>query len=158
MTTIYVETSIIGYLTARSSDRLIFAGRQALTRLWWFHRRHLYRLVSSPLTLEEIARGDPEAAAERVTYFEGIEILDSTDARIAILAETLVSKSLLPAKARADALHVAIATIHRVEYILTWNCRHIANADQLPRLYRLLRELGYSPPLIVTPDEFSHEE
>ncbi|NLS94815.1 MAG: type II toxin-antitoxin system VapC family toxin [Planctomycetaceae bacterium] len=158
MSTIYIETSIIGYLTARSRDRLIFAGRQELTRQWWRERRHLYDLVTSQLVIDEAGRGDPEAAAERLAYLEDVELLDSSDLRIVALAETLLQESLLPENARSDALHVATAAVHRVEYLLTWNCRHIANADQLPKIYRCLSELGYGPPLIVTPDEFSSHE
>ena len=158
MATIYIETTIIGYLTARSRDRLIFAARQELTRQWWRQRRHLYDLVTSELVVDEAGRGDPAAAVERLAYLQDIELLDVSDPRVAALADTLLGDALLPANARFDALHVATATVHRVDYLLTWNCRHIANADQLPKVYRRLSELGYAPPLIVTPDEFSSHE
>ena len=155
MATVYVETSIIGYLTARSRESLIFQARQELTRRWWNSSREHYDLRVSQLVLDEAAAGDAEAANERLRLLAGIPLLASSDARIDSLAEGLVSAHLLPERARSDAHHVAIATVHRVEYLLTWNCKHIANAATLPGVYRLLTQRGYTPPLIVTPEEFS---
>jgi predicted nucleic acid-binding protein len=155
---VYIETSIIGYLTARSRDQVIYAARQELTRLWWEGCRDRYDLVTSELTLEESSRGDTEAAAERLQVLEGISVLDISEPRIGLIANELLEKALLPEKARADAIHLATATVHQVNYLLTWNCRHIANADLLPRVYQLLTNLGYTPPLVVTPEEFSNYE
>lgn len=155
MATVYIETSIIGYLTARSRHSLIFQARQELTRRWWNTGRGQYDLVASQLVLDEAAAGDAEASEERLQLLAGIPLLASSDPQIDSLAEALLSAHLLPEKARSDAQHVAIATVHRVEYLLTWNCKHIANAATLPGVYRLLAESGYPPPLIVTPEEFS---
>jgi hypothetical protein len=155
MATVYVETSIVGYLTARSRDAVIFQARQELTRNWWQSRRKHYELVVSQLVLDEAAGGDDEAAAERLRLLAGIPLLDAADRRIDAIADELLAAHLLPEKARSDATHVAIATVHAVDYLLTWNCKHIANADILPKIYRLLTDLGYLPPLIVTPEEFS---
>lgn len=155
MATVYVETSIIGYLTARSRESLIFQARQELTRRWWNSSRDRYDLLVSQLVLDEAAAGDPEAAKERLRLLAGIPLLASSDARIDSLAEGLLSAHLLPDRARSDAQHVAIATVHRVEYLLTWNCKHIANAATLPGVYRFLTQRGYTSPLIVTPEEFS---
>jgi hypothetical protein len=155
MATVYIETSIVGYLTARSRDAVIFQARQELTRDWWHGHRRNYDLVVSQLVLDEAARGDHEAAAERLRLLAGVPLLDQDDPRIVAIADELLAAHLLPEKARSDATHVAIATVHAVEYLLTWNCRHIANASILPGVYRLLTERGYSPPLIVTPEEFS---
>jgi hypothetical protein len=155
MAVVYIETSIVGYLTARSRDAVIFQARQELTREWWQNRRLEYELVISQLVLDEAARGDDEAAAERLRLLAGISVLHRADPRIDAVADELVAAHLLPEKARSDAMHVAIATVHAVDYLLTWNCRHIANADILPKVYRLLTEMGYFPPLFVTPEEFS---
>jgi hypothetical protein len=155
MATVYIETSIVGYLTARSLDAVIFQARQQLTRQWWQNHRVRYDVVISQLVLDEAARGDSEAAAERLRLLAGIPLLGRTDPRIDAIADELLAAHLLPEKARSDAMHVAIATIHAVDYLLTWNCRHIANADILPKVYRLLTNMGYFPPLIVTPEEFS---
>jgi hypothetical protein len=153
--TVYIETSIVGYLTARSRDAVIFRARQELTRSWWNSRRSNYRLVVSQLVLDEAGAGDDEAAAERLQLLDGIPLLDVGDPRIDTIANELLVAHLLPEKARSDAEHVAIATVHAADYLLTWNCKHIANADTLPKVYRLLTEMGYWPPLIVTPEEFS---
>jgi hypothetical protein len=155
MAVVYIETSIVGYLTARSRDAVIFQARQELTRDWWHNRRLDYDLVVSELVLDEAGRGDEEAAAERLRLLAGIPILCTEDPRIDAVADELFAAHLLPEKARSDAMHVAIATVHAVEYLLTWNCKHIANANILPRVYRLLTDMGYFPPLIVTPEEFS---
>ena len=155
MATVYIETSIVGYMPARSRDAVIFQARQELTRKWWHSRRKHYRVVASQLVLDEAARGDEEAALERLRLLEGVALLDVTDLRIAPVAEALLDAHLLPEAARSDADHIAVATVHGVDYLLTWNCKHIANADTLPKIYRLLTELGYVPPLVVTPEEFS---
>lgn len=155
MPRVYIETSIFGYLASRPHDNVIFQARQELTRIWWNSRRQQYEVVVSQLVLDEAGAGDDEAAAERLEFLEGIALLDVTDSRIDPIADALLASHLLPAKARTDAEHVATATVHGVEYLLTWNCKHIANAETLPGVYRLLTGLGYSPPLIVTPEEFS---
>jgi hypothetical protein len=155
MATVYVETSIVGYLTARSRDAVIFQARQELTRGWWENRRQEYEVVISQLVLDEAGRGDDAAAAERLRLLAGIPVLHRADPRIDAVADALIIAHLLPEKARSDAMHVAIATVHAIDYLLTWNCRHIANADILPKVYRRLTEMGYLPPLIVTPQEFS---
>jgi hypothetical protein len=155
VSSIYIETSIVGYLASRSTKDVIFCARQELTRIWWDSRRERYEAVISQLVLDEAAAGDGEAAAERLELLDGIGLLDISDPRIAPIADVLVEEHLLPEKARSDAVHVATATVHATDYLLTWNCKHIANAQTLPGVYRLLTEMGYSPPLIVTPEEFS---
>lgn len=154
MATVYVETSIIGYLTARSSDAVIFRARQELTRQWW-SRRNDFEVVTSQLVIDEASAGDESAARERLDLLRGIPLLDVEFPDVEPLANVLIDKHLLPRKALADARHVALTTVFGVEYLLTWNCRHIANATMLPSIYRLLRDLGYEPPLIITPEEFS---
>ena len=109
----------------------------------------------SQLVLDEAGAGNEEAAAERLGLLDGIPLLDVTNPQIDPIADALLAAHLLPDKARSDAMHVATATVHRVDYLLTWNCKHIANAETLPGVYRLLTDMGYSPPLIVTPEEFS---
>ena len=155
MPRVYVETTIIGYLASRPRNDVIFQARQELTRMWWDARREQYEIVVSQLVLDEASAGDEAAAAERLAFLIDIPLLDITDPRIDPIADALLAAHLLPAKARSDAQHVATATVHGVEYLMTWNCKHIANAAILPNVYRLLTDLGYSPPLIVTPEEFS---
>ena len=99
--------------------------------------------------------GDPTAAAERLLYLKGLPLLDIQHPDVNPLADRLVSEHLLPAKAVADARHVAVSAVFGIDYLLTWNCKHIANAQTLPGVYSLLRDCGYEPPLVVTPEEFS---
>jgi len=155
MPRVYIETTIVGYLASRPRNDVIFQARQELTRMWWDARRPQYEIVVSQLVLDEASAGDDEAAAERLELLRDASLLDITRPEIDLIADALLAAHLLPAKARSDAVHVATATVHGVEYLLTWNCKHIANAATLPRVYRLLTDLGYSPPLIVTPEEFS---
>jgi predicted nucleic acid-binding protein len=155
MPTIYIETSIVGYLTARSSKSVIFQARQQLTRQWWDRQRAQYDLVTSQLVLDEAGAGDPDAAKERLELLKSIPVLDVGEAEVESLADELISKHLLPKKAASDARHVAVATVYEIEYLLTWNCTHIANAVMLPSIYQFLRDSGFVPPLVVTPEEFS---
>ncbi|MHB8971930.1 MAG: type II toxin-antitoxin system VapC family toxin [Pirellulaceae bacterium] len=155
MATVYIETSIIGYLTARSSNAVIFLARQQLTRQWWAEERTKYDLVSSQLVVDEATAGDPTAAQERLVYLDGMPLLDIQHPGVGALADRLIAEHLLPQKAATDARHVAVSTVFGVDYLLTWNCKHIANAETLPGIYRVLRDSGYEPPLIVTPEEFS---
>ena len=158
MATVYIETSIIGYLTSRSASDVIFQARQTLTRCWWDKRRAAYNLFVSQFVIDEVSAGDEMAAQERLQIIDGIPLLDVTYPGVAMLADLLIEKHLLPQKAKMDAQHIAVATIFGVDYLLTWNCKHIANADRLPGIYSTLRNEGYKPPLIVTPEEFSNDD
>ncbi len=155
MATVYIETSIIGYLTARSSDAVIFLARQQLTQQWWSDQKKKYDLVTSQLVIDEAAAGDPAAAQERLGLLTNLPLLDIQHPDVKILADDLIANHLLPEKALADARHVAVSAVFGVDYLLTWNCKHIANAETLPRIYSMLRNSGFEPPLVVTPEEFS---
>ena len=155
MATVYIETSIIGYMTARSIDAVIFLARQQLTREWWAAQRTNYDLFTSQLVIDEASAGDPTAARDRLALLDDLPLLDIQHSEVQSLADRLIANHLLPEKAAADARHVAVAAVFGVDYLLTWNCKHIANAETLPRIYRLLRDSGFEPPLVVTPEEFS---
>ena len=158
MAVVYIETSIIGYLTARSSDQIVFRARQQLTIQWWQADRVNYDLVTSQLVIDEAGAGDPIAAQQRLILLENLPLLDMQHPDVEPLADELVAKHLLPEKAAADARHVAVAAVFGVDFLLTWNCKHIANATTLPGIYQLLRKAGYEPPLILTPEEFSEHD
>jgi predicted nucleic acid-binding protein len=153
MESLYIETSVISHATAKVSGRIEFAALQQQARLWWDTQRTEFRLVSSQLVLEEASRGDPAAAAERLKLLEGISLV-SINHEVQLLAGQLLTSALLPPKATADAIHVATAAVAGVDYLLTQNCRHIANALMLPRVYELLRNAGYGQLLICTPAQF----
>ena len=153
MDTLYVETSIVSYATAWPSKNVQVAAIQEQARSWWRTERPKFELVTSQLTLDEAAAGDPIAAAERLTLLDGLPIMPiSHDAEL--LADRILAGHMMPQKAAADALHVALAALARVNYLLTLNCKHVANAHELPRVYRLLASEGLGGLLICTPAEF----
>lgn len=152
MATVYIETSIISYLTARPSPTLLGAAHQQVTRDWWVHHRHRFEQFVSPLVLDEASRGDPEAAARRMEALAGFAVLDPTQSA-AELVDILISEGALPSVARDDATHVAIATVHRMDFLITWNCRHIDNAEKKPLIRSVCAVHGYTCPEICTPEE-----
>jgi hypothetical protein len=149
---LYVETTIIGYLASRVSSLLITAANQQITREWWEDHRRDFDLFISRFVVDECAAGDSEGAAERLGTIKGIPYVDVAD-EVVRLAALLLAKVPLPRKAEVDAYHVALATVHGIQYFLTWNCRHIANASLRPRIESVCRELGDEPPCICTPQE-----
>lgn len=153
MDTLYIETSIVSYATARPSRDITTAGLQQQARDWWANARHQFDLVTSQLTLDEAGAGDPIAAAARLELLAGLSLID-INADVVSLARRLVEAHAMPAKAAADALHIAAAALGGVKYLLTLNCRHIANAHELPRIYDLLDQEGFGQLLVCTPAEF----
>lgn len=154
--TVYVETTIPSYLTAWPSRDLVRAAHQQITREWWAHRDG-FDLYTSRLVVQECQAGDEHAAADRLAALQGIPLLEQTP-EAADLADALVRDVPLPQKAAADALHIATAAINGMEYLLTWNCTHIANAALRPRIEAVCRAAGFEPPLICTPEELPTEE
>jgi len=134
----YVETSVVSYLTAMPSRDIVVAAQQQVTMDWW-SSRSAYALFASDFVLDEAGRGDPLAAARRMSALVGIDLLETTVEAVQ-LADMLVKKGGLPAKARVDALHVAIATVHGMEFLLTWNCKHIANAVFRGKIIEICRD------------------
>lgn len=148
---VYIETSIISYLTARPSKTIIGAAHQQITLAWW-ERRFEYELLVSQAVWQECAAGDPDAAKKRLATLEELDVLAITEDMVE-LAETLIVQKLIPAKAIEDALHIAIATLHRVDFLLTWNCRHIANPIIQEGIAQYLEQRGLFLPIICTPEE-----
>lgn len=157
MATLYIETSIVSYLRQRPSSQVVMAARQLLTHQWWDEERGNYELVTSQYVLDEASVGDPALAAERLQLLDGIPLLP-LDLPIGVIANEIVARAILPPKASIDALHIAAVAHHRIEYLLTWNCRHIANAKILPRIHDVLRDLGIPIPIICTPEEMVDDD
>ena len=153
MDKMYIETSIVSHATAWPSRDITIAGLQQQARDWWATERRKFELVTSQLTLDEAADGDPSAAADRLKLLQGLPLVD-INADVEALAEQLIQAHAMPEKAGADAIHVAAAALGGVKYLLTLNCRHIANAHELPRIYELLDRAGLGDLLICTPAEF----
>ena len=149
---VYVETSIVSYLAARPSRDLIVAAHQQITHEWWDVRRAQYDLYVSQVVIREASAGDPSAAARRMQVLQDMPLLDVI-AQVALLAEQFILAHCLPQTAAEDALHIALAAIHSLEYLLTWNCTHIANAAMRPKIEDLIAQQGYSVPIICTPEE-----
>lgn len=152
---VYIETTIPSYLAARPSRDLIKAAQQQITREWW-QTRDRFDLLVSQLVIEESSGGDPDAAKERLEALAGVPVLRISEQATA-LASRLIEGVPLPDKAAADALHIAIAVVGGVDYLLTWNCKHIANAAMRHGIEAVCRTDGYEPPVICTPVELMEE-
>lgn len=149
---VYLETTIVSYLTGRPSRDLVVAARQQVTRDWWDRRRSLYDLYVSELVLDEAAEGDAEAAERRLRRLHGIPLLAANE-EATTMAQALVDEGVLPPKAATDAVHIALTVVHGINHLLTWNCTHLANAEVMPAVNHLALARGYEPPTICTPDE-----
>ena len=150
--TVYIETSIVSFLTGKPSRNILSIAWQSLTAEWWEVHRKEFGLFISELVLEEARRGDSEAAAKRLEVLEHIPILDLND-QVLKLAKELIAEEALPAKAADDALHISAAVVHNMDYLLTWNCRHIDNAETKPKIREIITRKGYHYPEICTPQE-----
>jgi predicted nucleic acid-binding protein len=153
---VYLETTIPSYLVARPSRDLVTAAHQEITRLWWEQRRLHFDLYVSEPVLQEAAAGNDVMAQKRLELLAPLPVLALTS-EILELAESLVVEGPIPRKAAGDALHIAVATVYGCEYLLTWNCRHIANAEMVRVMARRVRQQGFELPSICTPEELLGE-
>jgi hypothetical protein len=152
---VYVETSVISYLTARPSKTIVGAAHQQITLAWW-ELRSDYELLVSQAVWQECAAGDPVAAQKRLAALEGMSVL-AVAPDMMRLAESLVEQAIIPARAIEDALHIAVSTLHHVDFLLTWNCRHIANPVIQEKIAVYLEQYGLFLPIICTPEELLGE-
>lgn len=150
--TVYLETTIISYLAARPSRDLIVAGHQQITHEWWQTVRPRFTTVSSQLVVREAGAGDAEAAASRLAFTSGIALLEISEEALA-LAQALLLNKAIPQEFPEDALHVAVAVVNGIEYLLTWNYKHLANAGLRSKIEATCRAMGYEPVVICTPEE-----
>lgn len=148
----YLETSVISYLTARPSRDALASAHQELTRQWWEHRRSRFDLFVSELVVQEAGRGDPAAARARLDVIAEYPVL-RVNPVARNLADTILRQAVLPSKAAADALHIAVAAVNGMAFLVTWNCTHIANGFVLQSVNLLCREAGFEPPIVCTPQE-----
>ena len=150
--TVYVETTVIGYLTSRPREDPIVAGHQSTTRGWWQTAADRFELVASELVVQECSAGDETAAEERLEALAGITLLRTTSDADQ-LAEGLVGGYAVPESNPEDALHIALAVVNGIQYLVSWNFRHIVNATVRSTIERICRDAGYEPPTICTPEE-----
>jgi hypothetical protein len=151
-----IETSFVSYLTARPSRDVVIVAHQQITQEWWDQSRTDFELCASQLVLQEAGSGDPDAIQERLAVLKSMLLLDTTEAAV-ILAAELVRARALPEKAADDALHIAVAASQKIPYLLTWNCRHMANATMRPVIDAVCASKGYKAPIICTPEELRKE-
>ena len=152
MESVYLETSVIGYLASRSASDIIIASNQLLTQDWWENHRLRFELFVSQSVLDECSAGDPIAAAERFVFLKSVPVL-AINQNTRMLADELLMRVGLPAKAAVDALHIAVAALNGIDYLLTWNCKHIANPAFRHKIDVVLEDHGIDPPVICTPQE-----
>jgi len=149
---LYLESTIPSYLVAVPSRDLLIAAHQQVTADWWRTRRIGFSLYVSQFVLDEIGRGDPEVAKRRLNAVKGIPLLDITD-KVLDLAAGFLALRIIPRKAGTDAVHIALAAVHGVDFLLTWNCKHIANAAIIRDIEAVCRMRGFQCPVICTPEE-----
>ena len=152
MRKVYIETSVISYLAALPSRDLISAARQEISWEWWNSRRLEFEVFVSQVVLREASKGAPDAAERRMRLVAELPVLSLTSGA-EDLAAAILRKGLLPGNAVDDALHLAMAAVHGMDFLLTWNCRHLANAELLRPLERWIAEHGLPVPVVCTPDE-----
>ena len=151
---VYIETTIISYLTARATRDPITAGWIDLTKKWWSEERPRFEIYVSDVVLREASQGDAEAVRRRIRVLQGLAPIRS-ESKAQVLADAFLRNLAMPANAADDALHVAVAAVNELNYLLTWNCRHIANAEIRPKLEGLCLAAGYRCPIICTPPELT---
>jgi len=154
---VYIETTIPSYLTAWRSPELSMAAKQQTTRQWWDERREHFELFISDAVLLEASGGDPGAAKRRLEILDGIPVL-SPQPEVDDIALSLIDRLALPKHAIMDAAHIAICVVHGMDYLLTWNCTHIANATYQPIINDACGAFGYSMPVICTPDQLMGDD
>jgi len=150
--TVYIESSVISYLVSRPSRDVVIAGRQAISHDWWENQQQRFELRVSALVEEEISRGDSLAAQRRLALIEDIPNLAISD-EATELAELLLTQGVVPEGSEEDALHIAIAAAQGVDYLLTWNFKHINNAEMKSAIAKVVESCGLMCPQICSPEE-----
>jgi hypothetical protein len=150
--TLYLETSVVSYLTARPTHDVHAARKQLVTRHWWHNFRSQHAIFTSEVVCNEAERGDPHAAARRAEVLSGLASIHRT-AQSNELAARIFARCKLPLRAELDAHHVAIAALNGLEIVLTWNCSHLANEHMIPLMRHACEAYGYAVPQIYTPEQ-----
>jgi hypothetical protein len=152
METVYLETTFISYLVARPSRDLLVAAHQQAIQEWWAIRRGDFECCVSQVVIDEVSVGDPAEVQKRLAIISGLPALEITEDAES-LTQVIMAGGILPPQAVRDAAHVAVAAVHAVDFLLTWNCRHLANAQLARRIGSVCQRLGYRMPIICTPEE-----
>ena len=156
MKTVYIESSVISYLTARPSRDVVTAARQAITLEWWEEHKTQYEIFLSELVLEEIGSGDSSATQRRLRMVENVPILETTGNAIG-LSKLLIAEKAIPETSTEDALHIAIAAVQGMDFLLTWNFKHINNANTKEKIAGIITDSHFKSPVLCSPEELIHE-
>jgi hypothetical protein len=156
MKSVYIESSVISYITARPSRDVVTSARQAITIEWWETYKNSFEIFISELVLEEIGTGDLQASSNRLAIVENIPVLVATNNAIA-LAKTLISSSAIPTSSSEDALHISIAAVQGIDFLLTWNFKHINNANTRDKITQVINRLNFQCPVLCSPEELINE-
>jgi hypothetical protein len=149
---VYVETSLVSYLTAPQNQNIITAANQLMTQEWWKNYRSKFELFTSQLVIDEASQGNATEASKRLAILKDIPMLTLNE-EVVKLGQLFLKEKGLPLKATDDAYHIAYATVHQIHYLLTWNCKHIANAQIQKKLRQISTQKGYELPILCTPYE-----
>ena len=156
MESVYIETTILSYLVANPARDIVIAGHQQTTQQWWSTRRADFDCFISQVVIDEISAGDPAEVRKRLAVAGTLDALKIT-VEAEKLTESIMRSGVLPPKAIRDAAHIAVSTVHGVQYLMTWNCKHLANAQISKRIASLCKQAGYEMPTICTPEELLEE-
>jgi hypothetical protein len=152
MESVYLESTFVSYLVARPSRDLLVAGHQQLNQDWWSNRRKDFECYVSQVVIDESSAGDAAEVQKRLTAINDLSVLEVTrDAET--LAQSILASGAIPQRSVRDAAHIAVATVHELDYLLTWNCKHLANAQIVRRIDVLCLRAGWRMPIICTPEE-----
>ena len=154
---VYIETSVISNLTARPASNIADAARQLATHAWWDSDSSRYDLFSSPVVRREASKGDPGAAKKRIDAWTGIPEL-ALNEQASALAARLIAAGAVPTGFPDDALHIAIAAVNGMDYLLSWNFKHITNAQKIPDIRKVCAAFGVRCPEICTPQMLQEGE
>jgi hypothetical protein len=149
---VYIETTLVSYLISKPSRDLITAAHRQITHDWWETRLTDFEVFISQFVLDEAGAGDADAAAKRLALLASFPLLDATTEALD-LARALVERGAIPPRKAADAAHIAVATVHHMQFLMTWNCTHLANAEILAQVQATYAKLGYAAPIVCTPEE-----
>ncbi|MCE9554924.1 MAG: type II toxin-antitoxin system VapC family toxin [Planctomycetes bacterium] len=152
--TVYIETTVIGHLVGRKHPDAAIAVRQQITRDWWADATRHYRILISEIVRDECGAGDPIAAKERLDAIDSLSLLEVNE-EVLVLANSLMTSGAVPPSEPRDALHIAISAVNGIQYLVTWNYKHIANAAMRSRIESVCRSAGFEPPIICTPEELT---
>jgi hypothetical protein len=156
MESVYIETTVISYLVSRPSRDILIAAHQQVTSDWWENRREKFECFISQVVIDEIQAGDPQVAKKRLREVKKFKILEAT-VEAEHLTREIISAGVIPVKAVGDAAHIAVAAVNEMDYLLTWNCRHLANAQLIRRVSVICNMKGFNMPVICTPEELMGE-